>query len=115
MRERADALRGGGLTMEIHEQRHGAVKVLRPQGPLIQTDADAVRTRLLEELSQTMGRLVLDASAIPYVDSCGLEVLVDVTDEMSKSGQALKLCCVNDTVREVLDLTDLASMFEQFE
>ena len=30
-------------------------------------------------------------------------------------GQALRLCCANKTVREVLEITDLASSFEHFE
>jgi anti-anti-sigma factor len=49
------------------------------------------------------------------VDSRGLEALVDVTNEMSRSGQWLKLCAVNRTVRQVLELTGLSSQFEHFE
>ena len=34
---------------------------------------------------------------------------------MGRSGQALRLCAPNKTVREVLELTDLASLFDHFE
>jgi anti-anti-sigma regulatory factor len=34
---------------------------------------------------------------------------------MSRSGQALRLCNPNKTVREVLELTDLSSLFDHFE
>ena len=51
----------------------------------------------------------------PWAASKGLEALVEVTEEMSGSGQALRLCAPNKTVREVLELTDLASMFDHFE
>ena len=34
---------------------------------------------------------------------------------MSQSGQTLKICGANDTVREVLELTNLAALFEHFE
>ena len=101
--------------MRIHEQRQGAVTVLRPEGPLIEQDAAVVKQRLLGVLAASLGRFVVDMSAIPYVDSKGLEALVDVTEEMGASGQALKLCSANKTVREVLDLTDLASLFDHFE
>ena len=37
------------------------------------------------------------------------------TEQLAQSGNALKLCGVNETVREVLDLTDLTSLFEYFE
>ncbi len=42
-------------------------------------------------------------------------MLVEVTEEMGRSGQALRMCGANKTVREVLELTDLASHFEHFQ
>ena len=101
--------------MKIHEQRQGAVIVLKPEGPLIETDAAALKTKLIDTLGASLGRFVLDMSAIPYVDSKGLEALVEVTEELGRGGQALRMCAANKTVREVLELTDLASHFEHFE
>ena len=66
-------------------------------------------------LTASLGRFVVDMSAIPYVDSKGLETMVEVTEEMGKSGQVLRLCAANKTVREVLELTDLTSHFDHFE
>ena len=100
--------------MKIHEQLQGAVIILKPEGPLVELDAGVVKQRLLQTLNATLGRFVVDMSAIPYVDSKGLEALVDVTEEMGRSGQALRMCGANKTVREVLELTDLASLFEHF-
>jgi anti-sigma B factor antagonist len=101
--------------VEILEQPQGAVIVLKPQGPLVQADAEQFRTRMFEQIRRSLGRVLIDASAIPFMDSAGLEALADVSEEMSRGGQALKLCGANDTVREVLELTDLASQFEHFE
>ena len=101
--------------MKIHEHLQGAVTVLRPEGPLIESDAAVLKQRLLQTLSASLGRFVVDMSTIPYVDSKGLEALVEVTEEMGRSGQALRMCGANKTVREVLELTDLASHFEHFQ
>ena len=101
--------------MQIHEERQGAVTVLKPASPLTQADADQLKQRLEKVRGASLGRLVLDFSAVPYVDSRGLEALVEVHDEMAQSGQSLKLCGVNETLREVLDLTELAGLFEQYE
>ncbi len=100
--------------MQITEQKHGAVTVLSPQGPLIGSDADAFRTAALELIARTRGRFVVDASGIAYVDSRGLEALLDVTDRLSSSGGAMKLCAVGETLREVLQLTDVYPMLEHF-
>ena|SRR5687768_8472380 len=101
--------------MKIHEQRQGAVTVLKPEGPLVEADVTGFKQRLIQELGASLGRFVVDMSMIPYVDSKGLEALVEVTEEMGKSGQALRMCSANKTVREVLELTHLASLFEHFE
>ncbi len=100
--------------MEIREHHHGAVTVLRPMGPLTETDADELKTQMLEVSTKSLGRLVLDASDIPYVDSRGLEVLLEIADEISQTGQALKLCNENEVLREVLELTELTTAFEHF-
>src|SRR3954468_17489512 len=101
--------------MRINEQRSGAVTVLKPEGPLLEADAAAFKQKLTATLAASLGRFVIDMSAVPYVDSKGLEALVEVTEEMSRGGQALRLCCANKTIREVLEIADLASMFEHFE
>jgi anti-anti-sigma factor len=101
--------------MKIQAQQNGAVTIVRPQGPLLEVDAEQVKLTLLETAQATLGRVVLDMEAIPFIDSRGLEVLVEVTEEMAESGQALKLCAANKTVREVLELTALAPLFEHFE
>jgi anti-sigma B factor antagonist len=101
--------------MTIAELRQGAVTVLRPSGPLIQQDAAALREQLLRASSANLGRVVLDMSEIPFVDSAGLEAMLDVTEEMSQSGQTLRLCGANKNVREVMTLTDIAPLFDHFE
>ena len=101
--------------MSVKEQQHGAVIVLKPQGPIIQEDLDPVKGRLLQAQKENLGRIVLDMSAVPFVDSSGLELLVDVTNEMARSGKSLKLCAASKTIRQVLELTGLSPLFEHFE
>lgn len=101
--------------MEIIEERQGAVTVLRPQGPLCSTDAEQFRERVAAVMDKSLGRFVVDAAEIPYLDSRGLEVLKETTEELGQSGQALRLCGANETVREVLDITDLSKLFEHYQ
>lgn len=100
--------------MEVMEQRRGEAVVFKPRGPLVGEDADALGRRLAKALGQNFRVVVLDASEVPFVDSRGLEVLLDATEQLIRSGQALKVAAANDRLREVLELTGLASLFEQF-
>ena len=101
--------------MNVQEQRQGAVTVIKPEGPLLGTDAEQFKNRLLQVMKESLGRCVVDTSAVPFVDSRGLETLVETNDEMARSGHVLKLCGVTETVRQVLELTKLAPRFDYFE
>ena len=101
--------------MVIEEQHQGAVIVLKPYGPVTEAEAEEFKQRLADVLSKSLGRLVVDLSAIPFVGSDALEVLVEFSEQLAGSGRALKLCAANQTLREVLKLTDLTPWFEMFE
>jgi anti-sigma B factor antagonist len=100
--------------MALKEQKYGAVHVLRPEGPLKGADADQFKERLVQLMTASLGRCVVDAAAVQFVDSKGLEALVDANDAMAETGQSLKLCGANETVRLVLEITELAPRFEFF-
>jgi anti-anti-sigma factor len=103
------------VDVRITEQQHGKVTVLKPRGAIVGEEADHLGRQIAKTLQETGGTVVLDASGVPCVDSRGLEVLVDVTEQLIRTGQALKIAGANDVLREVLELTELASLFEQFD
>lgn len=100
--------------MEIQESRQGAVTCVKPIGPIVQADAEQFRRHAAEVRTRSLGRFVVDLSAVPFVDSQGLESLVGLTDELSEGGQALRLCGASEVLREVFDLTGLADLFEHY-
>src|SRR3954468_17616613 len=100
--------------MEVQEQKQGAVTILKPIGALIDAEAKLFKEQAMETVAKSMGRVMIDASAIPFVDSSGVEALVDLTDQLSQSGRALKLCAANDTLKEVLNLVGWSHAFEYF-
>jgi anti-anti-sigma factor len=101
--------------MEILEQVQGAVRVLKPRGPLIAQDAEDFKARAAAVAAETMGRVMVDASGVPFADSRGLEVLAELAEDLAQTGAALKLCATTETLREVLELTELASQFEFYD
>lgn len=101
--------------MEIQVQRCGAVSVVRPIGPIKGTDADEVEATLTGAIRENLGRVVLDASAVPMIDSRGLGAMVTVSQELAQSGMPLKLSAMSETVRQVFELTGLACLFELYD
>lgn len=101
--------------MEIREQRQGAVTVLKPIGPLVQGDAEGFSKRVAETAARSLGRIVLDASAVPFADSAGLEAMLAASESLAERGQVLKIAGAGETLREVLELTEITGMFEHFQ
>lgn len=100
--------------MEIRESKHGAIVVLTPIGPLLAGDVEGFRASFSSAVERSLGRTVIDVSAMPYVDSAGLECLIDASDAQSERGRSLRLCGTNDTLREVLELTGYRGHFEHY-
>ncbi len=101
--------------MNIEQQQYGEVTVLKPQGPVIGAGVNQLTAHITKVLEGDCRAIVLDMSRVTFVDSHGLEALVDATEELIRHGQVLKLAGANGTLKEVLELTELASLFEQFD
>ena len=74
--------------MRINEQRQGAITVLKPDGALTTTDAEDFSAAVSCAMTANLGRVVVDLSAVPFIDSRGLEVLLDLTEAASQGGRA---------------------------
>lgn len=101
--------------MKIEQHRHGAVLVLQPDGPLVDEGVPEFVQQMNECVRKHAGRVVIDAGKVPYIDSEGLTALVEAGEAIAQTGRALKLCSTQDTVREVLVITDVADLFEYHE
>jgi anti-anti-sigma factor len=98
--------------VQLTQQTIGAVVVLKPDGPITAGGCDTLCTNISSVAKQAMGRVVLDLEAVSYVDSRGIEALLDCGDVLAKVGLALKLCSVNSTVCDALALTGADAGFE---
>lgn len=101
--------------MRIDIHRVGAVTVLEPHGPIVHDDADAFRDRLDESLLSSMGRLLVDVTHVPFVDSKGLETLADAASELGKGGGTLRIAGANEILRISFELTELNDQFDHFQ
>lgn len=99
--------------MNVEMQTHGAIVVLRPRGPLVTDDARSFRDKARQAIEQRGGRVVLDLSDAPYVDSEGIEALLDVASSTAHVGPTVAQ--ITDTVREALDLTDVLSRLRVYD
>ena len=99
--------------MELATREDGGVTIITVTGDLVIGDAESnfkkTITRLLEE-----GRvnLLIDLSAVGFLDSSGLGALVRALTNSQKEGGQTKLLNAGPQIRKLLQMTKLDSVFE---
>jgi anti-anti-sigma factor len=99
--------------MKIDTQVHGTVVVLVPHGALVADELAGFRRTVQSAIEQKAGRVIIDCTQIPYVDSAAIEAM-QAYGQSQANGQP-KLAGLSDTVREALDLTDVLPQLQAFD
>ena len=92
----------------------GAVDVIRGDFPLDRDHTKEVTRLLLQCLDSSQPYVVFDLENVPLIDSAGLEVLLDFTEEFQELGGALKLAAPNPLCSEILSVTGVSGSVEIF-
>lgn len=100
--------------MKVIAEQCGGVAVMRPEEPITWANAEEFKTEMNEAIEKNLGRIILDAASVSYVDSKGLGVLVELSQALAQSGKTLKICHMNETMSQVIELTGLRPLFECF-
>jgi anti-sigma B factor antagonist len=69
--------------------------------------AQNLKDALVASYSEHAGDIILDMSAVNYLDSSGLGVLISVYGDMKVSGHRLVLSELRDNVAKLLKITNL--------
>ena len=95
--------------------KRGAVHVLSGSQPLSAANVKQVTDLCQECFANGQPRLVFDLSAVPLLDSTGLELLLDLRDGCHKRGGTMQVCSPNPLCRDILVATGLTSQFAIFD
>jgi anti-anti-sigma factor len=103
--------------MEIESKRLAGTLVLVPRGRIDHATADAFRAAVDEALEHpgTAGHhLVLDFSALEYISSVGLRVLMVARKQSRARGGKLALAALQPVVKEIFAISRFDALFEIF-
>jgi len=101
------------LTIDIRHQADAAI--VSPRGEVTVFTSPALRVRLREVIESGARRVVMDLSAVAYVDSSGVATFVDALREVRQAQGRLALAGVNPRVRGVFEIARLDSLFTMTE
>lgn len=96
--------------MQISTTQAAGVTVVALAGELDASTAPAASSALAP-LAQSASRVVLDLSAVPYMSSAGLRMLLSAYRQLSARGGSIALAGVVDEIRDTMAVTGFLKFF----
>jgi len=95
-------------------QRPNGVAVVKPVGRIDTHTALSFKERLIKALDSGYRWLVIDFSAVTFLDSTGLGALINAMKRAQELGGDLRLAQVPNNVRMMIELTALQSYLPRY-
>jgi anti-anti-sigma factor len=105
---------GEGGTMQITTRDQGGVGIVVIAGKLDSVTSPKAQQALEAMLAGGGRKMAVDFSALDYISSAGLRVLLGVAKQLAARGGALRTFGLNDTVREVFDISGFSTILAVF-
>jgi anti-sigma B factor antagonist len=93
--------------LDVKEGREDGAQALELVGELDVASAPALRERLAEVATRGVGPLVIDLSALNFIDSTGLSVLLNAKRRLTRRGRGFAVVCPPGHVHRILEVTQL--------
>jgi len=98
--------------MKIEQSQQGTVLVLTPFGALVDSDSTQFADLLKKHLDKGNVRIIVDMNAVPFIESDGLEMLLNVSEDATACGGGLRIANPSDIVKDIIISTRLNTKIE---
>jgi anti-sigma B factor antagonist len=100
------------LKLSLETRNRGDVIIVHCQGRIVYRDEAASLSRLVSEVLENGGKVVLDLGGVTSIDSAGIGELAFLHTCAQSKNAGLKFASPSRLVRDLLDLTNLDSVLE---
>ena len=101
--------------MEIKTSEENGILTVELIGNLDTASAGPVEAELMKLIEGKANQLLLDFTDVPFIASSGLRVLLKTGQTLKANGGKLHICSINDTVREVFEISGFDRIFSVFD
>ena len=102
--------------MKINVRQRDGVTILEPRGKITIGVGDvALREAVHRELEAGHKNVLIDMNGVTTIDSSGIGELVSTYTSVNNRGGKLKLLHIPDKVSDILQITQLISVFESYD
>jgi len=100
--------------MQISIKSADEVKVLEFEGHLdTQTSPDA-QEQMTELIEKGERKILVHFGKLDYISSAGLRILLIAAKQLKAADGEMRLCCLNEVVKEVFDISGFTTIFNVF-
>jgi anti-anti-sigma factor len=96
--------------MTFTEERNGEVMILGPSGRIDTANSKVLPEKITQVIDEGVHNLLLDFSAVTYINSLGLRTLITAAKRLANSGGKLVMAEVDVQVRKILEISGLTSV-----
>ena len=100
------------MSLEIKIKELNDVVVVGLVGNLDTNTAPDAEVKINEWLEKDAKKIVINLEETRYVSSAGLRIFLATAKKMTASGGAVKLCCPNEVVQEILDISGFSTILD---
>lgn len=100
--------------MDITTRTQQGVTVVAVRGKLDSLTSPAAQQAIDAVLAGGGRKIVVDFTALDYISSAGLRVLLGAAKRLSGAGSALRLFGLNDSVREVFQISGFSTILSVY-
>jgi anti-anti-sigma factor len=101
--------------MKIGQEKHNDIVVCFLEGEINSNNSPQLRLVFDAIIKKNEKKVLLDFSAVSYIDSSGLATLIEMFQRLKKIGGDLRLCNLGQRIKNIFEITKLHRLFAIFD
>lgn len=98
--------------MEIDFDEHDGICVADLSGRLDAVNSSKAENLIRKKVEEGVNKIVFNLENLEYISSAGLRVLLIASKLLRKSNCSTVVCCLNDNVSKVFDISGFSSVIK---
>lgn len=100
--------------MEVDKYETNDTTVVTLNGRLDTNTTAGAQAQIETFLEAGANSVLLNCEQLEFISSAGLRMMLAIAKKLTASGGELKVCSLNDTVREVFEISGFSSLLSVF-
>ena len=97
--------------MKIISENTSELLVIHPEGRLDAITSAEFEKEVMPIIQQSGNPVLIDFEKLDYISSAGLRTLLIIAKEMKKVKKVLALCCLNEAIMEIFNISGFQTIF----